>query len=61
MVFAVPKSIANSLLKKENNPMITFVTKNRFGVTGVNQIISECNLSTNVCRDVAICNVPQDF
>ena len=48
-------------LKKENNPMITFVTKNRFGVTGVNQIISECNLSTNVCKDVAICNVPQDF
>lgn len=48
-------------LKKENNPMITFITKNRFGVTGVNQIVSECNLSTNVCRDVGICNVPQDF
>lgn len=48
-------------LKKENNPMITFVTKNRFGVTGANQIISECNLSTNICKDVGICNVPQDF
>ena len=48
-------------LKKENNPMITFVTKNRFGVTGVNQIISECDLSTNVCKDIGICNVPQDF
>lgn len=48
-------------LKKENNPMITFITKNRFGVTGVNQIVSECNLSTNVCRDVGVCNVPQDF
>lgn len=48
-------------LKKENNPMITFITKNRFGVTGANQIISECDLSTNVCRDVGICNVPQDF
>lgn len=48
-------------LKKENNPMITFVTKNRFGATGVNQIVSECDLSTNVCRDVGVCNVPQDF
>lgn len=48
-------------LKKENNPMITFVTKNRFGVTGANQIVSECNLSTNVCRDVGVCSVPQDF
>jgi replicative DNA helicase len=48
-------------LKKENNPMITFITKNRFGVTGANQIVSECDLSTNVCRDVGICNVPQDF
>ncbi len=48
-------------LKKENNPMITFVVKNRFGVTGANQIVSECDLSTNICRDVGICNVPQDF
>lgn len=47
-------------LKKENNPMITFITKNRFGETG-KQIVSECNLSTNVCRDVAYCVVPQDF
>ena len=48
-------------LKKEKNPMITFITKNRFGVTGANQIVSECNLSTNICKDVGICNVPQDF
>lgn len=48
-------------LKKENNPMITFVTKNRFGATGVNQIVSECDLSTNICKDVGVCNVPQDF
>lgn len=48
-------------LKKENNPMITFITKNRFGVTGGNQIVSECNLSTNICKDIGICNVPQDF
>ena len=48
-------------LKKENNPMITFIVKNRFGATGANQIISECDLSTNVCRDIGICNIPQDF
>lgn len=48
-------------LLKENNPMITFITKNRFGITGGNQIISECDLSTNVCRDVAYGIVPQDF
>lgn len=48
-------------LKKEDNPMITFITKNRFGITNGYQIISECNLSTNVCKDVGICNVPQDF
>lgn len=48
-------------LKKEKNHMITFITKNRFGVTGANQIVSECNLSTNICKDVGICNVPQDF
>ncbi len=48
-------------LKKEKNPMITFVTKNRFGLTNAHQIISECNLSTNVCKDIGICHVPQDF
>ena len=48
-------------LKKEDHPMITFITKNRFGVTGASQIISYCNLSTNVCEDIGFCNVPQDF
>lgn len=48
-------------LKKENNPLITFIVKNRFGVTGANQVVSECDLSTNVCKDIGICNVPQDF
>ena len=48
-------------LKKENNPMITFITKNRFGEANRHQIISECNLSTNVYRDVGYCVVPQDF
>lgn len=48
-------------LKKEKNHMITFITKNRFGLTNANQIVSECDLSTNTCKDVGICNVPQDF
>ena len=48
-------------IKKENNTMITFITKNRFGVTGGNQIVSKCNLSTNVCEDLGYCAVMQDF
>jgi replicative DNA helicase len=48
-------------LNKENNPMITFITKNRFGETGRHQIISYCDLSTNVYHDVGYCTVPQDF
>ena len=48
-------------LKKENYPMILFVTKNRFGETDTRQIIAECNLGTNICRDVAYTNVPQDW
>lgn len=48
-------------LKKENNPMLMFITKNRFGVTDAYQIVSECDLSTNVCKDVGFCMVPQDF
>lgn len=48
-------------LNKENNPMLTFITKNRFGVTDAYQIVSECDLSTNVYKDVGYCVVPQDF
>ena len=48
-------------LKKEENPMITFITKNRFGETGRYQIVSECNLSTNTYKDIGYCVVPQDF
>lgn len=55
------KSKIQFKLKKEDNPMITFITKNRFGTTGVHQIISNCNLSTNVYQDVGYCTVPQDF
>lgn len=48
-------------LKKENKPMILFVTKNRFGETDVKQIIAECDLGVNICKDVAYTNVPQDW
>lgn len=48
-------------LKKEDHPMITFITKSRFGVSGGAQIVSSCNLSTNVCRDLGFCNIVQDF
>lgn len=48
-------------LKKEKNHMITFITKNRFGVTDAHQIVSECNLSTNVYKDVGYCIIPQDW
>ena len=41
--------------------MITFITKNRFGATDQFQIISEYDLSTNMHKDVAICNIAQDF
>lgn len=48
-------------LKRDKNYMITFVTKNRFGNTDSYQIVSECDLSTNIYKDVGICNVPQDW
>jgi hypothetical protein len=41
--------------------MITFITKNRFGVTDQYQIVSECDLSTNIYKDVGYCLVPQDW
>lgn len=48
-------------LQKEKNPMITFITKNRFGMTDAFQIVSECNLGTNVYKDIGYCIVPQDW
>lgn len=48
-------------MKKSDNPMITFITKNRFGITDQYQIVSSCDLSRNICKDVAYCEVPQDF
>lgn len=48
-------------LKKDDNPLITFVCKNRFGVSGGHQVVSSCDLSTNTYKDIGYCNVPQDF
>ena len=47
--------------EEHKHPMITFITKNRFGVTGGDQILSSCDLSTNVCEDIGYCMVTQDF
>lgn len=48
-------------LKKEENPMITFICKNRFGISGGQQIISSCDLSRNVYKDIGFASIPQDF
>lgn len=48
-------------LDKDKHYMITFIPKNRFGSTDQFQIISEYNLSTNVYKDIGLCNVPQDW
>lgn len=55
------KSKIEFKLKKENNPMITFITKNRFGTSGGNQIISYCDLSRDTCEDIGYCSCHQDF
>lgn len=64
--YYVPKGASKSTkiqykLEKDKHPMIMFVTKNRFGETDSKQIIAECDLGTNVCKDVAYTNVPQDW
>ena len=48
-------------LKKDDNPMITFICKNRFGISGGHQVVSSCDLSTNTYKDIGYCNIPQDF
>lgn len=48
-------------LKKEDHPMLFFIAKNRFGISGGAQIVMSCNLSTNTYGDLGYCNVPQDF
>lgn len=48
-------------LNKKDNPMITFIVKNRFGISGGDQVVSSCDLSTNVYKDIGYCSIPQDF
>lgn len=48
-------------LKRQDNPMIIFVTKNRFGATDQYQIVSSCDFGRNVCKDICYCSVPQDY
>lgn len=48
-------------LKREDNPMIVFVLKNRFGETNTKQIVASCDLGTNTYRELGYCHVPQDF
>lgn len=48
-------------LNRDKKYMITFITKNRFGSTDEFQIVSECDLSTNIYKDIGICNLQQDF
>lgn len=48
-------------LKRGYDYMITFVTKNRFGNTDTYQIVSKCDLSTNLYHDIGYCIVPQDW
>lgn len=48
-------------LNRDKNYMIVFVTKNRFGETDAKQIVAECDLSTDVYKEIGYCHVPQDF
>lgn len=40
---------------------LTFICKNRFGVTDHFQIVSEHNLSTNTYKEIGIANIPMDW
>lgn len=56
------KSKIEVKLDPENKKyMLTFITKNRFGPTDELQIVSECDLSTNIHRDIGYTFVPQDW
>ena len=57
----VNKSKIAYKIPPDNNHMITFITKNRFGATDRYQVLSDCDLSTNVYKDIGYCQVPQDW
>ena len=48
-------------LDPDKHYMITFKPKNRFGASNDFQIVSECDLSRNINRDLGICYVEQDW
>ena len=47
-------------LDKDHHYMIGFISKNRFGASGI-QIVSEADFSINKYQDKGYCVVPQDF
>lgn len=55
------RSKINFDLKPEDNPMIIFILKNRFGETNTKQIVASCDLGTNTYSELGYCHVPQDF
>lgn len=55
------RTTMNYEMDKKKHYMLTFIGKNRFGATDEYAILSECDLSTNIYKDVAYCIVPEDF
>jgi hypothetical protein len=55
------KSRVEFTLKRDKKYMITFIPKNRFGETDMRQVVSECDLGTNIYKDIGFCVVPQDW
>ena len=47
-------------LEKDKHYMICFISKNRFGTSGI-QIVSEADFSINKYKDLGYCVVPEDF
>lgn len=48
-------------LHKNKHYMLIFIGKNRFGTTDEYAIVSECDLSTNIYKDIGYCIVPGDY
>ena len=55
------KTKVSRKLKRENNYMIFFIPKNRFGSSDAFQIVAEFDLSKNKFKDIGMCNVMQDY
>lgn len=48
-------------LKPEDNAMIIFITKNRFGTSNGKQIVSKCDLETNIHEDIGYTYITEDW